>query len=91
MKNHVKFNGRLVQENKKYSQLKQRQKEKIINWLYQETKEYVIKHQAYPSGTEVYDVVDPVYKCIQEAGIWIPYGEILKLYRAKLYKIRKQL
>lgn len=91
MKNHVKFNGRLVQENKKYSQLKQRQKEKIINWLYQETKEYVIKHQSYPSGTEVYDVVDPVYKCIQEAGIWIPYGEILKLYRAKLHKIRKQL
>lgn len=62
MKNHAKVNGRLIQTNKKYAQLKQRQKEKIINWLYQETKEYVIEHQAYPSGTEVYDVVDPVYK-----------------------------
>ena len=39
MKNHVKVNGRLIQENKKYSQLKQKQKEKIINWLYQGTKE----------------------------------------------------
>lgn len=91
MKNHVKVNGRLVQTNKKYSQLKQRQKEKIINWLYQETKEYVIEHQVYPSGTEVYDVVDSVYQNIQDAGIWIPYGEILGLYRAKLCKIRKNL
>ena len=55
IKNHAKVNGRLIQTNKKYAQLKQRQKEKIINWLYQETKEYVIEHQAYPSGTEVYD------------------------------------
>ena len=91
MKNHASSNGRLVQENKKYSQLKQRQKEKIINWLYQGTKKYVAEHAAYPSGTEVYDVVDSVYQNIQDAGIWIPYGEILRLYRAKLYKIRKNL
>ena len=91
MKNHVKVNGHLVQTNKRYSQLKQRQKEKIINWLYQGTKKYVAEHATYPSGTEIYDVVDPVYHNIQDAGIWIPYGEILKLYRTKLYKIRKKL
>lgn len=89
MKNHANSNGRLVQTNKRYSQLKQKQKEKIINWMYQGTKKYVAEHATYPSGTDAYEVVDLVYQKIQDAGILIPYGEILKLYRAKLYKIRK--
>lgn len=34
MKNHKIVNGWLIQTNKKFSQLKQRQKEKINEWKY---------------------------------------------------------
>lgn len=34
MKNHVRVNGQLLQTNKTFRQLKQRQKEKIYDWMF---------------------------------------------------------
>ena len=34
-KNHKMIDGRLLQTNKKYSQLKMKQKEKIAEWMYE--------------------------------------------------------
>ena len=34
-KNHKMIDGRLLQTNKKYSQLKMKQKEKIAEWMFQ--------------------------------------------------------
>ncbi|WP_163529519.1 hypothetical protein [Halobacillus ihumii] len=40
MKNHIKVNGKLLQTNKRFSQLKERQK----NWIpYGEVKKYVFR------------------------------------------------
>jgi len=36
MKNHMMVNGKLLQTNKKFSQLKNSQKQKINGWLYEE-------------------------------------------------------
>ena len=36
MKNHIIVNGKLLQTNKKFSQLKNSQKQKINGWLYEE-------------------------------------------------------
>ncbi len=36
MKNHITVNGKLLQTNKKFTQLKSSQKEKINLWLYEE-------------------------------------------------------
>lgn len=40
MKNHKVIDGHLLQNNKKYSHLKLKQKNRIAEWMYQETKEY---------------------------------------------------
>lgn len=40
MKNHKVVDGHLLQTNKKYSHLKLKQKNRIAEWMYQETKEY---------------------------------------------------
>lgn len=55
MKNHVNVDGRLLQTNKKYSQPKVSQKEKIAEWLFQETKEYYASNGIYPSREHLYE------------------------------------
>ena len=52
-KNHVKVGDRLLQTNKPFSQLKQSQKEKINEWLYDEYSHIYIIRQAHrrTSGT----------------------------------------
>ena len=75
MKNHLRENGQLLQTNKKYSALKQKQKEQINQWLRAETEAYYLLHQRQSE-----DVVDNVYTLIERAGIWIPYGEVYAHY-----------
>ena len=91
MKNHVNVDSRLLQTNKKYSQLKVSQKEKIAEWLFQETKEYYASNGIYPSREHLYEIVDAVYDKIEAAGIWIPYEEVIRHYRSKLSAIKKHI
>ena len=62
--------GRLLQMNKSYGQLKQKQKEKISEWMY----------QAYRKQTEDNladeETLQFVFDRIEEAKIWIPDYEI---------------
>ena len=48
-KNHKMIDGRLLQTNKKYSQLKMKQKEKIAEWMFQATRGYYMKKCTFPS------------------------------------------
>ncbi len=80
MKNHVWVDGQLRQTNKQFSDLKQRQKERITQWMKEETEAYYRLHQRYPVGRQSEDVVDNVYASIERAGIWIPYGEVYQHY-----------
>ena len=48
-KNHKMIDGRLLQTNKKYSQLKMKQKEKIAEWMFQATRDYYMKKCTFPS------------------------------------------
>ncbi len=77
--------GRLLQMNKSYGQLKQKQKEKISEWIY----------QAYRKQTEDNlsdeETLQFVFDRIEEAKIWIPDYEIVNRYRAKKSQFRKRL
>jgi 8-oxo-dGTP diphosphatase len=84
MKNHEMVNGRLIQTNKRFSQLKQRQKLKIHEWLYEA---YV---DVEFGKIKKYDVVSAVYKKIEDAEIWIPYGEVDTYYSAHKNQFRKR-
>lgn len=84
MKNHVYQNGRLIQTNKKFSALKQKQKEWITNELIQR----YISAINYPY-TKLHpkkrdQILDEVYDLIEEKEIWIPYGEVKRHYFSKI-------
>lgn len=90
-KNHEITDGRLVQTDKKYSHLKLRQKEKIAEWMFQETKDYYTKKYTFPNDKQLSEVVDKVYERIEKAGIWIPYGEVFKHYKSKRSSVNKRV
>ena len=43
-KNHKMTDGKLLQTDKKYAQLKLKQKEKIAEWMFQETRDFYTKN-----------------------------------------------
>lgn len=92
MKNHIKTpDGRLLQTNKSWSSLKQSQKEKIIGWFKRELSNYYEKHGKYPMGHKSEEVVNAVYDRIEEADIWIPYGEVYREFNSRKTKMIHQL
>ena len=90
-KNHEMIDGKLLQTDKKYSHLKLRQKEKIAEWMYLETKAYYEKNYTFPGDKHIEEVIFKVYDRIVEADIWIPYGEVAKHYKKKWSDINKRV
>jgi hypothetical protein len=82
MKNHAWVDGQILQTNKKWSHLKQKQR----LWIYEATKEehaaYVENNGRLPMKSGRDAVLDKVYGRICERGIWIPWGEA-KLHLCK--------
>ena len=85
MSKHEMVNGRLLQMNKPYSQLKQKQKEKIANWMYEAYKKQVSEKLSNEEALEY--VLDK----INDADIWIPEYEIEKRYFSKKTQFKKRL
>lgn len=78
-KNHKMVDGRLHQMDKRYSNLKQSQKEKINIWINEEIRTFYKDQKVFPHKSEQFQLVlDQLYQRIKAAGIWIPYGEIYK-------------
>ena len=90
-KNHVQVGDRLLQTDKKYSHLKLKQKEKIAAWMYEETRAYCNQFDKIPNHIKTDEIIDKVYSRIEEANIWIPYGEVAKHYRDKQTQIMKRI
>lgn len=78
-KNHEMIDGKLLQTDKKYSQLKLKQKEKIADWMFQATRDYYTKKYVFPNEKHLEGMVNSVYEKIVAAEIWIPYGEVFIL------------
>ena len=77
-KNHKMIDGRLLQTNKKYSQLKIKQKEKIAEWMFQATRDYYMKKCTFPSDKHLEEVVDSVRSEERRVG-----KECLRLCRSR--------
>ena len=84
MKNHMKIEGKLLQTNKKWSQLKQKQKEHISNELRNEYIQFVTTYHRRPKKNEHDEIIHTVIIQIQEREIWIPYSEVKKYYASKI-------
>ena len=85
MSKHKMVDGRLLQMNKSFGQLKQKQREKIAEWMYQAYKKQV------KEGLPEEDALQLVFDQIEEAKIWIPDYEIVNRYHAKKSHFRKRL
>ena len=91
MKNHIKVNGKILQTNKCFSQLKNSQKEWIVTELYKlyhdKMKDRRTTRKLPPEHRDT--VISSLYEQIQNREIWIPYGEVKKYAFSKTTKIVK--
>lgn len=85
-KNHKMIDGRLLQTDKCFSNLKERQKQKISGWLLEEYKKAVKAHGAPLGKCEKEYIVDCVYEQIEKCGIWIPYYEVEHYFSSRMVK-----
>ncbi|MBQ0139010.1 MAG: transposase [Kurthia sp.] len=88
MAKHIKSDGKLLQANKSFSQLKSSQREKIYKWMKSAYIEAVV--QNIPQKKQKNYILDTVEDKIIAADIWIPFYEVEKFYNSKIGQIRKK-
>lgn len=90
-KNHKMVDGRLLQTDKKYSNLKMKQKENINIWIVKEIRDFYKNYGVMPRKESDFQMVlDKLYGRIEAANIWIPYGEIHKKFMgSRMHRIDK--
>ncbi len=82
--------GNLHQTNKKFSHLKNSQKEKINGWLYEEYCKTWKETGRQPGKSQKEFIIDSVYAKIEEAEIWLPLDELYAYYESHINKFRKR-
>ena len=85
MSEHRMVDGRLLQMNKRYGQLKQKQKQKISGWMYEAYRKQAAENLSDEEALRL------VFDRIEDAKIWIPKHEIVNHYRSKKNQFRKRL
>lgn len=85
MSKHRMVDRRLLQMNKRYAQLKQKQKQKISGWMYEAYRKQAAENLSDEEALQL------VFSRIEDAKIWIPEPEIASRYRAKKTQFRKRL
>lgn len=89
-KNHKIVDGRLIQTDKPFSQLKQKQKKKINEQLYQEYRRLYVQNGIAPDGRYHDNILSAVYEQINNAEIWLPFAELKKCFLSHKNKYRKR-
>ncbi len=84
MKNHIRVDGRLLQTNKKWSHLKEKQKAWIMEIAKREYDRFVCEHGKLPVHGSKQQLNEHIYELIEEKGIWIPYGEVKRVLDARI-------
>ena len=75
-KNHVKVNGTLLQTNKKWSQLKQKQRDWIYEIVRAEHEKFIEEQDRLPMKTGKKKLIEVIESKIDERGIWLPSHEL---------------
>lgn len=77
--------------NKKYKDLKQKQKARISDWMFREVCEFYKIHNRMPLGDELNVLAETVYTKIKGAAIWVPYNEFLAVFQKKLNSFHERI
>lgn len=83
MKNHMRINGQLLQTNKKWSHLKEKQKAWIMETARQEYDCFVRERGKLPVHGSKQQLIERIYEVIEAKGVWIPYGEVKRVLDAR--------
>lgn len=75
-KNHVRVNGTLLQTNKKWSQLKQKQRDWIYGIARSEHKRFLEENNLLPMKAGKKNLIDVIVAKVDERGIWLPSDEL---------------
>lgn len=90
MKNHMMVGGKLLQTNKRFSHLKNSQKENINGWLYEEYEKFWRENGRAPGKPQKETIINNVYARIEEVEIWLLIGELYSYYESHINKFRKR-
>ena len=82
---------KLLQTNKKYSHLNQKQKIKIYQWMYEAYAECYKEKGKFPDTKDDEKILFSVMSKIDDAEIWIPENEVRKHYNSVRSNLRKRL
>jgi hypothetical protein len=85
MSKHIKVDGKLLQVNKGYKQLKNKQKVKISDWMYEAYKKQMSE------GISNEDAVWYISEKIDEAQIWCPNFDIEQKYNSMKKRFKNRL
>ena len=90
-KNHKLINGKLLQTDKQYSQLKMKQQEKISDWYYQAYRQVYFESGRLPDARQENDILFDLMQKIESAEIWIPAYEVERHFASKRASIQKRV
>lgn len=85
MSKHIKVDGKLLQVNKSYSQLKNKQKMKIADWMYEAYKKQVSESISNKEAAWY------VREEIDEAQIWCPNFDLEKKYNSMKSRFKNRM
>lgn len=91
MKNHMKIDKQIYQTNKKFSALKESQKEKISIWCYEGFRLHYIENGKLARGKGDDFVLNYVFSKIDEAEIWISETEVIRFYKSRKIRLTHKL
>ena len=79
-----------AQPNKTYKDLRQKQKARIGEWMFQSVCEFYKEHREMPGEEAAEQITRRIYSKIQSLAIWVPYDEVHRAFLSKLsrYEIR---
>lgn len=82
--------GQRKKPERKYKDLKQKQKMRIANWMFEKTCDFYREHDRMPEEGEQEMLAEGIYARVQSSTPGIPYDEIYQLYLFRLprYEIR---
>lgn len=84
MKNHVRVNGQLLQTNKKWGALKQKQQEWIMETARKQYDQFIAVRGKLPVHGSKQQLIEQIYQTIEDRGIWIPFGEVKRRLDASI-------
>lgn len=90
-KNHKRVGGKLLRTDKQFRHLKQRQKENISLWLYEEYRRLWLEKGHEPHKRDNWKIVAAVMERIETAGIWLPEQEVTNYFYRRKARYRNRI